>query len=158
MHKQSKAASSFRITSSIIDDHLNAEKLLAEFQMSKQKDSEAARRLFARIKRELFKHMAHEEEALFPLFEVRTGLEDSGPTSTLKTEHKRIRALLKDLEESLERSKSKKNERREKMLENQLLKTLKAHEEKEEEIFYPWLDQMLPEEQKEAAISRMGRF
>jgi iron-sulfur cluster repair protein YtfE (RIC family) len=155
MDEKSKTTNSFRITSSIIDDHVNAEKLLAEFQSLKQKDTEAAKKLLLKIKDDLLKHMANEEEGLFPLFESRTGFQHSGPTATLRKEHKQIRTLLKAFENLLLHPKAKPNARQERIIENQLIKFLKAHEEKEEEIFYPWLDKMLPEQEKKAAIAKI---
>lgn len=150
------ATPSFRITSLIIDDHLNAEKLLGEFQELKEKNFQAAKKLFLEIKAELEGHMANEEKILFPLFESHTGFQGTGPTSTMRSEHKQISSLLNNLNALLMHRGTKKDERQEKILENRLLKILKTHEDKEEEIFYPWLDKMLPEGEKERAIAQMG--
>lgn len=156
--KKSKDAvfPSFRITSLIIDNHLKAEKLLGEFQALKEKDFPAAKKLFLKIKADLEKHMATEENVLFPLFENRNTFQGSGPASSLRNEHEQIRSLLNDLKALLMRRKTKKDERQEKLLENRLLKILKAHEDKEEEVFYPWLDKVLPEVEKEMAIAQMA--
>jgi len=143
----------FRITSSIIDDHINAEKLIAEFQSLKVKNEPAAKKLFLKIKEELMVHMTKEEEVLFPLFESRTQIQGSGPTVTMRNEHKQISALLNKMEKTLRNP--KRNARQEAVMEKELLKLLKMHEEKEEEVFYPWLDKMLPEQEKKTAVAQM---
>lgn len=142
---------SFRITSSIIDDHINVEKLFQEYQRLKPQDFEAARELFGEIKEELLSHMAHEEEILFPLLESNVQVQGAESTATIRQEHTQIRLLLTDVEQAL----AKKNQAIEMIAENKLLAFIKAHEEKEEEIFYPWLDKALPEKAKTAAVSQM---
>lgn len=138
---------SFRITSSIIDDHLHVEQLLHEFQRLKSKDFDAARTLFSEIKEELLQHMAHEEETLIPLLKSKVkGAAES--SATILTEHNQIRTLVNELASALD----KKNEALEMIAENKLLALIKSHEEKEEEIFYPWLDKALPEKEKRAAV------
>ena len=48
---------------------------------------------FEKFKFGLHRHIAWEEEILFPLFEEKTGMTDGGPTFVMREEHRQIKAL-----------------------------------------------------------------
>jgi iron-sulfur cluster repair protein YtfE (RIC family) len=43
------------------------------------------------------RHLAMEEEVLFPAFEKATGMHGTGPTEMMRHEHRQMRALLQDM-------------------------------------------------------------
>ena len=54
--------------------------------------------LWATFKKRMERHLAMEEEVLFPAFEAATGMRGMGPTEVMRHEHAQMRALLTDME------------------------------------------------------------
>ncbi len=71
-------------------DHDRLDELFGRFQSSKQSDRTVARHLFAEFKAGLERHIAWEEDLLFPLFEAHTGMHAAGPTAVMRDEHRQI--------------------------------------------------------------------
>lgn len=88
------------------------------------------------------RHLAMEEEVLFPAFEAMSGMGQSGPTVVMRQEHQQIRALLDqiavaidagDTEEALD-------------LGDTLHMLTQQHNVKEEGMLYPMAEDVLGEE------------
>ena len=132
-------------------DHDRLDNIFEAFKNLKKSDISGARRSFLEFKAGLQAHIAWEEDILFPIFERETGMRDTGPTAVMRMEHSQIKNLLEeigqqvlagDLEESDE-------------AETNLLEVLGSHNQKEESILYPAIDNLTSEQEKEQAIAKM---
>jgi len=99
----------------------------------------------------LRRHIDAEEQMLFPLFELRTGLADHGPTFVMRHEHREIIGFLAAIGGALES---------ETALAAQegaagLLDVLGPHNRKEEGILYPMCDAAMTEPERAALVARM---
>jgi DUF438 domain-containing protein len=81
--------------------------------------------------------MRVEEELVFPAFEIRAGLPSTGPTATMRTEHRDIRNRLEQLALALDEGYEASE------LEHSLAHMLAEHNRREEAILYPVLDRLL---------------
>lgn len=99
-------------------------------------DPVEAKRFLSRFVDGLKAHIGWEEDILFPAFEEKTGLQDSGPTAVMRLEHRRIEELLDALGESFGTAQVEAHLA-------SLIDVLTAHNQKEEDILYPWLDRSL---------------
>jgi len=131
-------------------DHDRLEEIFRGFRNAKVADLEKGRALFAEFKEGLERHIFWEEEILFPLFESRTGMRDVGPTAVMRTEHQTIKEILRKIDDSL----AARNVRTEE-LEKELLEVLGAHNDKEEHILYPWIDNTVTEGDRKNAFEKM---
>ncbi|RIL08193.1 MAG: hypothetical protein DCC71_00120 [Proteobacteria bacterium] len=93
---------------------------------------------FAAFRAGLERHIAVEEEILFPAFEAATGMAQGGPTHVMRLEHRELRALMAEIGSALEGA-----------LDGPLTTPLAAltariyaHNGKEERILYPAIDQI----------------
>src|SRR5450830_1768918 len=102
-------------------------------------DLEAARALFDRFARGLFRHIGLEEDLLFPALESAAGLSPrAGPTAVMRAEHVEIRAAVQALRVAIgDPSVDPMPFRR------RLHATLGPHGMKEEQILYPMADRVL---------------
>ena len=132
-------------------DHDRLDNLFEAFKNLKKRDSSGAKKSFLDFKAGLQTHIVWEEDILFPIFERETGMRDTGPTAVMRMEHSQIKNLLEeigqqvlagDLEESDE-------------AETNLLEVLGSHNQKEESILYPAIDNLSSEQEKEQAIAKM---
>ncbi|MDL2718001.1 MAG: hemerythrin domain-containing protein [Acidobacteriota bacterium] len=102
-------------------------------------DLEAARALFERFARNLFRHIGFEEDLLFPALESAAGLPPhAGPTAVMRAEHIEIRATVQLLRGAIGDSSADTVRLRER-----LHGTLGPHSVKEERILYPMIDRVL---------------
>jgi regulator of cell morphogenesis and NO signaling len=119
----------------------------AAFERLAAGDRDDAVAIWADFTFRLRRHMRFEEEALFPLFEARYGGAPSspGPTSTMRSEHREIEALLVAIgKTSLGVAALPLRER--------LRTVLGFHELCEEELLYPAADRALDAEQRDALV------
>jgi len=94
---------------------------------------------FAKMER----HIAAEEELLFPAFEERTGMAGAGPTAVMRMEHEQIRSLFADMRAAMESRDAKQQY----LGAAQTLRgLLQQHNAKDENMMYPMLDQALGED------------
>jgi iron-sulfur cluster repair protein YtfE (RIC family) len=113
-------------------------------------DFDAAGRAFATFAEELTRHDRLEEEVLFPLFEMKSGLVD-GPTQLMREEHREIAQALTRMQRTL--SEGDPQVFREAL---QFLRgLLRDHNAKEEHILYPAADSLLSPEQRAAFAERL---
>lgn len=87
---------------------------------------------------ELERHIAAEEELLFPAFEERTGM-SGGPTETMRMEHEQMGGLFSEMRAAIQARNAEQYLRASRAL----LAVLQQHNTKEENILYPMLDQEL---------------
>ena len=129
-------------------DHDRLDAILAEFR--REPDAGKARALFQQFEAGLRAHIVWEEEMLFPPFEEKTGMRDSGPTAVMRMEHQQIEQRLQAIGEAIG-----KHDPGESV--DALVAVLTAHNQKEENVLYPWLDRSLSEAEASALLDRIGR-
>ncbi len=116
-------------------DHDRLDSLFNKFKNIRNNGAEEAKNLFHEFKTGLQRHIVWEEEILFPFFEEKTGMQ-CGPTEVMRSEHITIKGLLEKIHHEIIS-----NTRKEIAgLENELLEVLTNHNQKEEGILYPWID------------------
>lgn len=130
-------------------DHDRLDNIFQEFKNIKNTDKNKARNLFHEFKVGLQKHIVWEEEILFPLFENKTGMYDTGPTAVMRLEHKKIKDLLERIHHSIAKHIQTND------LEDSLIEVLTEHNNKEENILYPWIDDSVSGQEKEQAFTKM---
>jgi len=111
-----------------------------------------ARGRFSTFAAGLERHMRLEEEVLFPLFEVRTGLV-GGPTALMREEHREIANAIGRMRDGLERGAAA-------VFQDglgQFRQFFTAHASKEEHFLYPTLDRMLSGHELAAVTARLQR-
>lgn len=132
------------------EDHDRLELILKEFRSIKNTDISKARQLFHDFKIGLQRHIVWEEEILFPIFENKTGMHDSGPTAIMRLEHRKIKDFLEKIHDKIVKGDIKVES-----LENGLIEVLTDHNNKEEDILYPWIDNSVSEKEREEAFTKM---
>lgn len=98
----------------------------------------------------LKKHIGVEENILFPLFEQKTGMVDSGPTFVMKMEHKEIKDLMDSIlsaTEAHDASKARHSAQ-------SLMDILADHNMKEEHILYPESDSFLSDAERVQVVKK----
>ncbi len=113
-----------------------------------------AKKSFGEFSIGLRRHIAAEEEVLFPAFEEKTGMSDAGPTSVMRSEHKDIKEFLDDITALTEKSDGAETA----VKASKLTFLLSDHNMKEEEILYPESDSMLSEAERPEIINKAQRF
>lgn len=131
-------------------DHDRLDKIFADFRTNNA-DLQKARGLFHDFKIGLQRHIVWGEEILFPLFEDKMNMHDSGPTAVMRMEHRQIKEFLEKVHDKI--VKGEVNGIKE--LGNELLDVLKAHNDKEESILYPWIDEALNEQERAEVFKKM---
>jgi iron-sulfur cluster repair protein YtfE (RIC family) len=103
------------------------------------KDGEKVASYWGRFDASLRRHLAMEEEVIFPAFEQATGMFDSGPTHVMRSEHRQMRGVLdqmatafaaEDYPELLDQG-------------DTLLMVIQQHNVKEEGMLYPMAEERL---------------
>ena len=128
-------------------DHKRLTALLKNYQEFRSSDFPRARENFEAFQFGLRRHMAWEEDVLFPLFERKTGIETGSATVTLKEHHREIVRYLDAMQAKLAR-----NDRKTEIEEDQLLSVLEIHDRMEEELLYPSMDQLVTDAENAAAF------
>lgn len=135
------------------DDHQHLDALLHQFQDSKASEPRAAQSSFREFKAGLERHIVWEESMLLPPFDRRFGhLYGGGPTAVMRWEHQQIRQFLEAMALKLARQDFDTEEE-----EMGLEAVLCPHNEKEEQILYPMLDQMLGEQERAEIFAAMEK-
>lgn len=117
-------------------------------------DADTARRWYETFSSGLRRHIAIEEELLFPLFEERSGLlPGSGPTEVMRREHVEILRLLGEIFRTIGDPAKLPDQARATFHE-----ILEEHHAKEEGVLYPALDQVMTPEEGDALVSRIQGF
>lgn len=131
------------IMSTILDflgeDHRACDELFASAEAAvAQENWDSAQSLFERFQTAMARHLAMEEDVLFPSFESRTGM-SSGPTQVMRMEHDQMRGLLNDMAHSIASS----DQSQFLGLSETLNMLMQQHNLKEENVLYPMADQLL---------------
>lgn len=116
-------------------DHDRLDFLFSQFRNLRNSDTEKSKNLFHEFKTGLQRHIVWEEEILFPFFEEKTGMH-GGPTEVMRMEHRQIKEYLEKIHDRIITDAH--NEIA--LLETELLEVLTNHNQKEEGILYPWID------------------
>jgi iron-sulfur cluster repair protein YtfE (RIC family) len=133
-------------------DHDRLDSKIRTYSADKLVDIERAESIFLSFKSELERHIIWEEDILFPVFERKTGIKDGGPTSVMRTEHIQIKNHLQEIKKKLHAKKTQDPCKEEVAL----LKVLESHNQKEENILYPGIDNLTSEQEKELMIKEMS--
>jgi iron-sulfur cluster repair protein YtfE (RIC family) len=120
-------------------DHRLCDERFATVQAAvTQRDWEGARESFDRFHAAMRRHLAREENVLFPAFEARTA-NAMGPTQVMRMEHARMRRLMQDMA----RATVDEDHSRYLCQAAILLTLMQQHNLKEEELLFPMFDLML---------------
>jgi len=133
-------------------DHDRLDNKIRMYSKEKLVNIELAESTFLFFKSELERHIILEEDILFPVFERKTGIKDAGPTSVMRTEHIQIKNHLQEIKRKLHAKKIQDPCEEEVAL----LKLLESHNQKEENILYPGIDNLTNEQEKEQMIKQMS--
>ncbi len=118
-------------------DHRRIDEILVEAKRGAASgDAEGSVGRFRDFQRGLLRHIAAEEEVLFPALETSTGGRAGAPVSVMQREHAELRRSMEDLEATLARGDTDGATRRF----GDLTALLLAHNGKEERILYPMAD------------------
>ena len=79
------------------EDHERLDALFKSFQTLKRTDFPKAKSAFLEFKAGLQRHVAWEEEVMFPLWEKKSGMTGGGPTIVMRNEHREIWECLESL-------------------------------------------------------------
>ncbi len=133
-------------------DHDRLDNKIRMYSKEKLVDIEQAESIFLLFKSELERHIIWEEDILFPVFERKTGIKGGGPTSVMRMEHTQIKDHLQKIERKLHTKKIQ-NPCKEEVA---LFKVLESHNQKEENILYPGIDNLTSEQEKQQMIKQMS--
>ncbi len=133
-------------------DHDRLDNKIRMYSIEKLVDIERAESIFLSFKNELERHIIWEEDILFPVFEKKTGIKDGGPTSVMRMEHNQIKNHLQEIKRKLHTKKIQDPCKEEVVL----FKVLESHNQKEENILYPGIDNLTNEQEKEQMIKQMS--
>jgi regulator of cell morphogenesis and NO signaling len=125
-------------------DHDRLDELFKTFQQLKRSDFTKAEQAFKEFKVGLQRHIVWEEDLLFPLWEKKTGMSDSGPTPAMRNEHRQIKQQLEAIHRKVETQNVDSEQE-----EQGLLNLLGSHNRKEERALYPAIDQVANAEERE---------
>jgi len=133
-------------------DHDRLDNKIKMYSTEKLVNVERAEDIFLLFKNELERHIIWEEDILFPVFERKTGIKDGGPTSVMRMEHIQIKKHLQEIKRKLHTKINQKHCKEEVAL----FKVLESHNQKEEDILYPGIDNLTSEQEKELLIKQMS--
>lgn len=134
-------------------DHNRLDSLFKQFQANKAKEFSLAKNSFKEFMFGLKRHIGWEEEILFPIFEEKTGMKDSGPTAVMRFEHELIKKALDGMHKKIKAGHvDTENE------EASLLEILVQHNCKEEGILYPAMDQMLTPADADQILAKIRKI
>lgn len=142
----------YEITKLLTLEHERLVGLFRQYQVLLAAAPDEARRRLDEFTDGLQRHMAVEEQILFPRFETFTRLGNSGPTAVMRSEHAEIRTALARLG-ALRAGDGARDD-----AEKSLLDALRAHEAMEELVFSPWLDETLTEIERMALYEQIRNF
>lgn len=131
------------------EDHDRLDGIFKEFSNAENFARDKAKSLFHNFKIGLQRHIVWEEEILFPLFEDKTGTRESGPTAVMRMEHREIKDFLEKIHDNLNNNALTDD------LRDGLISVLTGHNDKEEGILYPWIDDSTSQEEKEEMFVKM---
>jgi hemerythrin-like domain-containing protein len=102
-------------------------------------DVDAARVAWQKFNAGMRRHIAMEEEVLFPALESATSMGGSGPTAVMRMEHQQMRGLLDQIESAMESGDAEQAMD----IGDTLLMLVQQHNIKEEDMLYPMAENVL---------------
>ncbi len=132
------------------EDHDRLDELFKTFQQTKRSDFDKAKEAFKNFKTGLQRHIVWEEDLLFPLWEEKTGMSESGPTFVMRNEHRQIGQQLEAIHEKVMAENPDSDQE-----EQTLLSLLAPHNMKEERVLYPAIDNVTNADERETVFRRM---
>ena len=138
------------ITEFFEQDHDRLDELFKTFQQSKRSDFPKAKEAFKEFKFGLQRHIVWEEDLLFPIWEQKTGMSDSGPTPVMRNEHRQIGRQLEAIHQKVADQNPDSDQE-----EQTLLDLLGSHNRKEERALYPAIDKVTSPEERETVFGSM---
>ena len=139
------------VTEYLESDHMRLDGIFNRFQDAVIGNRwEEASSDFREFSLGLKRHIKVEEEVLFPVFEEKTGMVDSGPTYVMRMEHKEIHELLDRILEAADAKDAK-------VIgdaSGALLGILSDHNMKEEHILYPESDSFLTDSERVGVVKK----
>lgn len=133
-------------------DHRRVDRLITSFSTVRQNDLGKAAPVFAQVRTHLIRHITWEEDLLFPAFEAKTGMHGTGPTAVMRQEHEQVKAAIEHIMRLLEARQTAGIE----PVEQDLINVLTAHNQKEEQILYPMMNQRLSASERNEMLAKMG--
>ncbi len=133
-------------------DHDRLDNKIRMYSAEKLLNIKLAKNIFFFFKSELEQHIIWEEDILFPIFEKKTGIKNAGPTSVMRMEHIQIKNHLQEIKRKLHTKKIQDPCKEEVAL----FKVLQSHNQKEENILYPGIDNLTSEQEKEQMIKQIS--
>lgn len=130
-------------------DHDRVGGLFRNWQEKKKANSPDAYDSFRKFLVSQLQHMDLEEKLIFPLFEQQIGNTNTGLIQELHQDHIEIQRTIDNIHNVLRRAESTE------AAEVLLSEMLEAHHEKEEDIFYPILDQWIDEQERNRIFTRI---
>jgi iron-sulfur cluster repair protein YtfE (RIC family) len=138
------------ITAFYEEDHDRLDELFKTYQRLKRSDFAKAKDAFKEFKVGLQRHIVWEEDLLFPLWEEKTGMRESGPTPVMRNEHRQIGKQLEAIHQKVEGQDLDSDQE-----EQALLDLLGAHNRKEERALYPAIDNVTSTEERASVFQNM---
>jgi iron-sulfur cluster repair protein YtfE (RIC family) len=132
------------------EDHDRLDELFKTYQGLKRTDFVKAKDAFKEFTIGLQRHIAWEEELLFPLWEEKTGISDGGPTFVMRQEHRQIGQLLESIHARVAAQNPDSDQE-----EQLLLNVLGSHNMKEERVLYPCIDNVTSAEERALVFRNM---
>ena len=111
-------------------------------------DVEAALSAWQKYDKAMHRHLAMEEEVLFPAFDAKSGMAGSGPVAVMKMEHQQMRGLLEQIGEAIEAG----NAEEAMDTGDTLLMLIQQHNIKEESTLYPMAESLLSGDWDDLAV------
>jgi len=102
-------------------------------------DPGATAACWSRFRNALLRHLAMEEQLLFPAVEAATGMANAGPTQVMRMEHEQMRGVLEQMSAAVERGDA------EELIDqgDTLNVLIQQHNMKEEGMLYPMAERAL---------------
>jgi hemerythrin-like domain-containing protein len=130
------------ISDFMTQDHRACDDLLAWAEESIAKGSwDKAAEQFGKFRSETERHLAIEENSLFPAFESKTGM-TMGPTQIMRSEHQQMRKVFDDIAQNI----AAQDKDGCLGLTETLMVLMQQHNMKEEQVLYRMMDQSLGNE------------
>lgn len=112
---------------------------------------DVAREIWGEFTSGLLRHIRFEEQLLFPAFEQKTGMpREAGPTAVMRAEHRDIEMILEAIRETIQAPGPAAD-----TLRAELRRVLGSHNEKEEQVLYPGIDNLMTPEESDELVARV---
>ena len=131
------------LTAFFEQDHRDCDARWADVEeLLDTQDVDAAGPAWQKFNTGMRRHIAMEEEVLFPAFESAARMAGGGPTAVMRMEHQQMRGLLDQIESAME------SDDAEQAMDigDTLLMLIQQHNIKEEGMLYPMAENMLAAE------------